>query len=295
MNLDNLLPMVIALMVGGAVLMFAFSLPKLSQQVPQEDREYMDPLPPLLRLTWPLVRFFEYHVCQFIPGAALERTHQKLALTGVGYLVSAEQFFAIRILSTIGGFGFAWVCLKMLESSSPSALLLGLVFGYFYPELWLNDTRTRRSKAVQRTLPSYLDFITMAVEAGLNMTGAITQAMDKGPPGPLKHEFFMVVRDLRSGLPRADALRRMEARLQMPEITSFVGTVIQAEKMGASLGAALRVQAEQRRTERFQRAEKLAMEAPVKLILPLMMFIFPVTFIVLGFPIVMKFLSSGVV
>jgi tight adherence protein C len=174
-------------------------------------------------------------------------------------------------------------------------LLMGLVLGYFYPDIWLSDVRGRRAKAVQRTLPSYLDFITMAVEAGLNMTGAISQAMDKGPPGPLKHEFYMVVRDLRSGLPRADALRRMEARLQMVEISSFVGTVIQAEKMGASLGAALRGQAEQRRVERFQRAEKLAMEAPVKLIGPLMMFIFPVTFIVLGFPIVMKFLNSGVV
>ena len=103
----------------------------------------------------------------------------------------------------------------------------------------------------------------------------------------------MVVRDLRSGLPRADALRRMDERLVMPEITSFVGTVIQSEKMGASLGNALRSQAEQRRTERFQRAEKQAMEAPVKLIGPLMMFIFPCTFIVIGFPIVIKFMKSG--
>jgi tight adherence protein C len=79
----------------------------------------------------------------------------------------------------------------------------------------------------------------------------------------------------------------------MLEITSFVGTVIQAEKMGARLGTALRTQAEQRRVERFQRAEKLAMEAPVKLIGPLMMFIFPVTFIVIGFPIAMKFMLSG--
>jgi tight adherence protein C len=103
----------------------------------------------------------------------------------------------------------------------------------------------------------------------------------------------MVVRDLRAGVPRADALRRMEKRLEMEEITSFVGTVIQAEKMGARLGSALRVQALQRRTERFQRAEKLAMEAPVKLILPLIVFIFPVTFIVLAFPIVMKFMMEG--
>ena len=98
---------------------------------------------------------------------------------------------------------------------------------------------------------------------------------------------------VRAGVPRADALRRMEKRLDMEEIASFVGTVIQAEKMGARLGTALRVQALQRRTERFQRAEKLAMEAPVKLILPLIVFIFPVTFIVLAFPIAMKFLMEG--
>ena len=286
---------IIALLVGASVLLFMYAAPSLNREVPSEDREYMDPLPPLLRLVWPLVRFLEYHVCQFIPADSLEKTHQKLALTGVGYLVNAEQFYAIRILSTVGGIGMAWLALRMLETTSTTTMLVGLALGFFYPQIWLSDVRGRRQKAVQRTLPSYLDFITMAVEAGLNMTGAINQAMDKGPPGPLKHEFFMVVRDLRSGLPRADALRRMESRLQMTEITSFVGTVIQAEKMGASLGAALRVQAEQRRSERFQRAEKLAMEAPVKLIGPLMMFIFPCTFIVLGFPIVMKFLNSGVV
>ena len=98
MTLEQLLPMAIGLMIGGAVLLFAFTVPKLNHEVPQEDREYMDPLPPLLRLVWPLVRFFEYHVCQFIPGEALERTHRKLALTGVGYLVIAEQFYAIRII-----------------------------------------------------------------------------------------------------------------------------------------------------------------------------------------------------
>jgi tight adherence protein C len=261
--------------------------------VPREDREYMDPLPGPLRLGWFMVRFLEFHVCQFIPADALEKTHRKLALTGVGYLINAEQFYAIRILSTLLGGGLVWAAQALLPSYNLTWIFGGLVVGYFYPNLWLRDTREKRRKQVQRTLPVYLDFITMAVEAGLNMTGAISQAMEKGPVGPLRHEFFMVVRDLRSGLPRADALRRMESRLQMLEITRYVGTVIQAEKMGARLGTALRTQAEQRRVERFQRAEKLAMEAPVKLIGPLMMFIFPVTFIVIGFPIAMKFMQSG--
>jgi tight adherence protein C len=208
--------------------------------------------------------------------------------------MGAEQFFALRFLSMLIAVGATSFALHALEKQSPMALITAVIFGFFYPVIWLNDVRKRRVIEVQKTLPTYLDYITMAVEAGLNMTGAINQAMEKGPVGPLKHEFYLVVRDLRSGLPRADALRRMEARMQMSEITSFVGTSIQAEKMGARLGTALKAQAEQRRTERFQRAEKQAMEAPVKLIFPLLVFIFPLTFLILGFPIAMKFMTSGI-
>jgi len=151
----------------------------------------------------------------------------------------------------------------------------------------------RQVDGVLRTLPSYLDFITMAVEAGLNFSGAIEQARKKAPAGPLVNEFGIVLRDLRSGVTRASALQRMAQRLEIHEVTSFVNAVVQAEKMGSSLTGVLRIQAEQRRNERFQRAEKKAMEAPVKLIGPLVIFIFPTTFMVLAFPILMKFLREG--
>lgn len=292
---SSLVMFLIAMLVGVAVLLVFFSLGRLKQEVPQEDRAYLDPLPPLLRTFWPLVRFFEYHVGKFIPTGALERTSKNLQLTGVSFLMSAEQFFLLRILSMLVALAAASFALNVLEKQSTTAILLAILLGFFYPVIWLNDVRRRRVVLVQKTLPTYLDYITMAVEAGLNMTGAINQAMEKGPPGPLRHEFYLVVRDLRSGVSRADALRRMEARMQMNEITSFVGTSIQAEKMGAQLGSALKTQAEQRRNERFQRAEKQAMEAPVKLIFPLLVFIFPLTFLILGFPIAMKFLSSGIV
>lgn len=291
--MNNLIVIFIAALVAGAFLLVFYSLNRLQHEIPGEDREYMDPLPPLLRLVWPLIRFLEYHVCAFVPSPALERTHERLQHTGVGYLISAEQFYAIRIFSVITSFALTYLMLGMLHKDSPWMLFSMVLLGFFIPSIWLSDVQARRVKAVQKTLPVYLDFITMAVEAGLNLTGAINQAMEKGPAGPLRHEFFLVVRDLRSGLSRAEALRRMDGRLRMSEITSFVGTVVQAERMGARLGPALRAQSDQRRTERFQRAEKLAMEAPVKLIGPLMMFIFPVTFIVLFFPIASKFLSSG--
>lgn len=285
--------LVIGLLVGGSVLLAFISLRSLKSEVPLEDREYMDPLPPMLSLVWPLISFLEYHFTARFPPDWLEATHKRLQETGVGYLMSAEQFYGVRIFAAVFSALVGWVLLSAVESDDLLWLLLLAVGGYYFPLLWLRDMREKRRKNVLRALPVYLDFITMAVEAGLNLNGAVNQAMDKGPPGPLRNEFYMVVRDLRAGVPRADALRRMDKRLDMEEITSFVGTVIQAEKMGARLGAALRVQAVQRRTERFQRAEKLAMEAPVKLILPLIVFIFPVTFIVLAFPIVMKFMMEG--
>jgi tight adherence protein C len=121
----------------------------------------------------------------------------------------------------------------------------------------------------------------------------MNQAVAKGPKGALRDEFMRVLRDIRAGKPRAEALRAKATRLNEPSINSFVTAVVQAESLGMSLGPVLRAQADQRRTERFLRAEKLAMEAPVKMLFPLIAFIFPCTFIVIGFPIVMKFLSLG--
>lgn len=290
---NSLIALFVGIGTGLSVLLITYSLSKLKAEVPKEDREYMDPLPPLLRAVWPVISFFEYHFCSRLPPDWLEKTHKRLQETGVGYMLTAEQYYAVRMLSTIVAFLLTWFCLHALHHSSPLILVCITLLGNYYPEIWLRDVRARREKEILKALPVYLDFITLAVEAGLNLTGAIKQAMDKGPPGALRNEFQMITRDLRAGVPRADALRRMENRLNMKAITSFVGTVIQAEKMGASLGAALRVQSQQRRIERFQRAEKLAMEAPVKLILPLIAFIFPVTFIVLAYPIVVKFMQEG--
>lgn len=293
MHTNSLIALLIGISVGVVILLISYSLTKLRSEVPPEQREYMDPLPPVLRMAWPVIVFIEYHFCSKLPAAWLEKAHKRLQETGVGYMLTAEQYYAVRVFSTIVAFVLTFFSLNALDKSSPGILVTLTLLGNLYPLIWLRDVRKRREKEILKALPVYLDFITLAVEAGLNLTGAIKQAMDKGPAGALRNEFQMITRDLRAGVPRADALRRMEKRLNMKAITSFVGTVIQAEKMGASVGAALRVQSQQRRIERFQRAEKLAMEAPVKLILPLIAFIFPVTFIVLAFPIVVKFMQEG--
>lgn len=290
--------LLIAVLIGIAFVVFAAAVihgaVRLRNDVPAEDRAYLDPLPRPLRLVWPLIRLFDYHLCRFIPRAVLAGPAESLRLSGMLYLMSATQFVALCVVSLLLFTTTTALVLSAAKLFNWTVVLLVAALGYLYPRMWLKDTLKKRQKLIVKALPSYLDFLTMSVEAGLNMAGAISQAVAKGPAGPLKSEFAFVLRDLRAGLTRAEALRRMEERLRIPQISSFVSAVIQAERMGASLGPTFRAQAEQRRVERFQIAEKLAMEAPVKLIFPLVAFIFPVTFLVLMFPIAMKFMQSGV-
>ena len=283
-----------ALSTGLCVFCLLLTIHYLNTMIHEEDRTYMDPLPFGLRIIWPFIQIISFFFCSLLPYELMERVEKRLQHTGVSYLLTAEQFIALRIISTIGGLLLGIILVSAVKGGQPIWVLFTLIVGFILPDIWLRDTRKRREIAVIRAMPVYLDFITMAVEAGLNLQGALAQAMEKAPPSPLRNEFGIVLRDLRSGLPRAEALRRMADRLDVKEVSSFVSSMIQAEKMGSSMAMVLRVQAEQRRNERFQRAEKQAMEAPIKLVGPLIIFIFPVTFIVLGFPITMKFLAEGI-
>jgi tight adherence protein C len=208
-------------------------------------------------------------------------------------MMMAEEFVALRLFSALTFLTVGFTALTLFAEWSPLLFPVLPLLGFFYPDIWVRDIRKRQVDAILKTLPAYLDFITMAVEAGLNFSGALEKSRRKGPKSPLNNEFGIVLRDIRSGLTRSKALKRMAERLDIQEVTSFVNAIIQAEKMGSSMAMVLRIQAEQRRNERFQRAEKKAMEAPVKLIGPLVLFIFPTTFMVLAFPIAMKIMQEG--
>ncbi|AGF76841.1 Flp pilus assembly protein TadB [Desulfocapsa sulfexigens DSM 10523] len=290
---ENLYNIILGLSVSASILFTLMGVLQLSKLVPEEDREFMDPLPPLLDFIWPLARIIAYYGCSRIPFSYLKSVEGRLKRNGLGHMMIAEEFIALRIIAASVALLSGYILITLLAEWNPILYIVLPALGFFYPDIWLRDIRKKQVDAVLRTLPAYLDFITMAVEAGLNFSGAIAQARTKGPAGPLVIEFGIVLRDMRSGIPRTRALKRMAKRLDIHEISSFVNAVVQAEKMGSSMAGVLRIQAEQRRSERFQRAEKKAMEAPVKLIGPLVIFIFPTTFIVLAFPIAIKFIQGG--
>jgi tight adherence protein C len=294
----SIMLVVLVLCVAVSAGLVFWSIYGFMKEVPQQDRNFQDPLPFGIQLIWPLVNLATNIIGPYLSPKHLEPAHRKLQTAGQDFVLSPEQLYGLRVVAIVLVALFAWLLLFMLESHGfalyISCVLIGGMIGYYYPDLWLTERRKKRQRMVIKDLPVFLDFIVMTVEAGMNITGGIEQATQKGPPGPLAQEFTRLLRDLRSGLARSEALRRMADRMDMSQISSFTGTLIQADRVGASLGQTLRAQASQRREERFLRAEKLALEAPVKMMLPLVMFFFPLVFLVLGYFIYLRMKQEGI-
>ena len=294
----------VALLSGVSVTLLVWLLSRVLAAVPREDREYKDDPPLGFRLAWWPIHWTSYFIEPLLSVRQHANVLASLRQAGLDYTISPAQMIAARIVGAVAVVLLCWWGLGSFESGRagepgfPLAWYLqlglaGALLGFFYPRIWLRDLLKLRRSELLKTLPFYLDIITLCVEAGLNLQGALHQAVAKSPKGVLRSEIQRVLRDIRAGKARADALRGMAERLNEPNVTHFVTAVIQAERMGMNLGPVLRAQADQRRSERFLRAEKLAMEAPVKMLFPLIAFIFPCTFIVLFFPIAMKFMHPG--
>jgi tight adherence protein C len=287
----------LALLFGLASALLVWLLARTVAAIPPEDRQYKDAPPLAFRLFWWPIHWCSHVLARVVaqePGAALP---VKLRKAGLDYSLGAAQFVAARLIcALLAGSLFCWIVIALAQADAAASLqaaLVGALCGWIYPLIWLRDRIAQRRSLLQKSLPFYLDIITLCVEAGLNLQGALLAGVEKGPPGALRDEFQRVLRDIRAGKGRAASLRAMGERINEPSVVNFVSAVIQAERVGMNLGPVLRAQADQRRAERFLRAEKLAMEAPVKLLFPLIAFIFPCTFIVLFFPLVMKMIHSG--
>ena len=264
-------------------------------EVPEEDHAFRDPAPTWWRLLgWP-GHAVSHWVAPFLPSRFRARVRERLRHAGLEFALRPEQFVAGQVLAAVVA-----VVLVIIVDLRPGLppwpwLAAAAALGYLVPWTWLHDRAQRRLRVLARTLPFYLDILTLAVEAGANVTSALQHAVDKGPGGPLADELQRVLRDIRAGRTRAEAMRALSDRLALPAIANWVGAVLAAEKQGASLGPILRAQAEQRRTERFVRAEQQALKAPVKMLFPLVACIFPCTFVIVFFPIAVRLVFEGLV
>jgi tight adherence protein C len=158
--------------------------------------------------------------------------------------------------------------------------LLAALFGYALPTVWLNGRVRNRQKSILKTLPDALDLLTISVEAGLGFDLALQQVVQKWD-NELSREFNRVLSDMRLGKSRPAALRELVARTGVPDLSTFVAAIIQADQLGVSISKILRVQSDQLRIRRRQRAEELAHQAPIKMLFPLIFLIFPSMFVII--------------
>jgi tight adherence protein C len=281
----------IAAMAGGALALLVYAAWNLVRQLGRADSEYRDRPPLGFRLLWPLVNIVANTFGFLMTARRIDALGILLRRAGQEYALTPQQFFGGKLAGMLLG-GGAGIMLGGTDALWVALPIAGGL-GYLYPDLWLKERIKARNLAILKTLPFFLDIVTLSIESGLNLTSGLRMAVDKCRPGPLIVEVNRVLRDVRAGKSRVESLRELGERLDYAPISSLTGALVRGELMGSSLSPILRAQADQRRTERFQRAEKLAMEAPVKMLGPLVLFIFPCTFVVIGFPIAMKFLASG--
>jgi tight adherence protein C len=239
--------------------------------------------PPLLRLAQPLGLLLEPLVDCILLPARRRAVDSRLEALGLAPGLNAVRFEALCLATALvlgAGMlllpGLGWLAL-------PAALC-----GYLVGGQWLKRQRHLQEQSIARELPAWLDLMTVCVEAGSTLTSGLRLIIEQAPPGPLRDFFERVLREVRGGRPRARAFSHVAALIGNESLTTLASALEHAESSGMSLGQVLRAQAEQRTAERFARAEKLAMQAPVKMLGPLILCIFPCTFIVIGVPIAVR-------
>ncbi len=258
------------------------------------DQELLAPLRE--RLVAPFVALLGRFGGRFNPPEYVESIRRKHLQAGVTDPDKVERFLALRIL----GFVFIPVWLLVMLVWNPlnlsgllllGALALGVMIGALGPTNSLSKRVEARQIAITRQLPDTLDLLVISVEAGLGFEQALDRVINN-VPGELSDEFARVLGESRAGASRSDALRAMDERVNVPEVRSFVMSMIQADQFGVSIGRVLRSQSDEMRIKRRQKAQETAQKAPVKMMLPMVFCIFPSLFVVIIGPAMISIVAN---
>jgi len=218
---------------------------------------------------------------RYTPVGYLENVQKKLIYGGNPGNVDATSYVLIKVLLGLAGIAAAWFLRDFGDGMVRLLILFGPpLLGFFGPDAWLQRHIDERKTAMQRALPDTLDLLVISVEAGLGFDSALARVVQT-VPGPLSEEFFRMLQETRVGVSRRDAMRHLMERTDLEELRSFLLAMMQAEAFGVTIARVLRVQADEMRVKRRQRAQEKAFAAPVKLVFPLVFCIFPSLFIVL--------------
>lgn len=256
------------------------------ENVSLEDIELEQPF--MERVVIPIIKKMGEISARFTPEKLLQDTSRKLELAGNPGRIDASTFLATRFVgaAVFGGLLMLIANLPTVDWPAGRVFLVVSIFtllGFFFPQLWLGSRISRRQNDVRKALPDALDLLTICVEAGLGFEAAMSKVADKWE-NELSLMFGRCIREIQLGKTQREALRDMADRIGLPELTSFVAAVIQSQLLGVSMAKVLRIQSDQMRLKRRQRAEEEAHKAPVKMIIPMALLTFPSIMIILMAP-----------
>jgi tight adherence protein C len=248
--------------------------------------------PLCIRVLWPALVCLGWVIRPLMSAQWRHRLHARLEYAGLERALGPQHWVALRLvvalLSVMAGFA-----LLVAGQSIALGLIVSFIFvALNWPDLWLRRRVRERRMRVLRGLPFLIDLLAMSVEAGMPLSAAFSQSVERLPPGPLRDECWRVVRNVQAGLARDEALRALAVRVELPAVTHLVMALSAAQRDGNGIVQVLRAQAEQQRHERFLRAEHRASEAPVRMLFPLLVFIFPGTLAVVLYPVVSRMLAE---
>jgi tight adherence protein C len=253
-----------------------------------EESELSKPL--FSRFIRPMLDSASRIIVRVTPKEILNAFEKRVVNAGSPYNMAVRDWINLQVLIML--------CLPVLtvtlgyylKLEARTMLFLSAVevgTGLILPNLILNKKAIERHKKITNTLPDIIDLLTVSVEAGLGFDGALSKVIEK-MPGPLAMEFDRVLQEIKVGKQKRDALKDMANRVCVQDVTTFVSSIVQADQFGVGIGNVLRIQSEQMRQKRRQRAQEKAMKAPVKMLIPMVLFILPTVFSVLMGPVVIR-------
>lgn len=268
---------------------------RISRALGQGEMTVEEDIRPLNeRMLRPMLHKFAHLLTRWARKGQREQTTAKLSAAGLsGQWEEAEWKglqYALSVLLSLIFFGI----FSLMDTGLLMRLemgIIGLLIGYIFPNSWLKAKAKQRQKEIQHTLPDVLDLLTVSVEAGLGFDAALLKVVEK-QKGVLAEEFLRVLQEIKMGRPRRESLRDLAKRNKPAEdLSNVVASLVQADQLGISIGGVLRNQAKQIRQKQRQRAEEKAQKAPVKMMIPLVFFVFPSIFIVVLGPAVIQIME----
>ncbi len=268
---------------------------KRGEQIDLEKIELSQPLSQ--RIIYPVARKLGELAVRFTPQNALQSINKRLELAGSPANIDPtimlfSQFFVGALFGGMLLLVFAAGKVDWPAGQKALIIIAFTLLGFFFPQLWLTSKIQKRQKSIRKAMPDALDLLTICVEAGLGFDAAMNKVSEKWE-SDLSMALARVIQEIQLGKLRREALRDMADRIGLPEMTSFVAAVIQSEQLGVSMAKVLRIQSDQMRIKRRQLAEEEAHKAPIKMLIPMGLLIFPSLMIVLLTPAALRLMHSA--